>query len=97
MSYPPNAGWFETPIPDMLLRCNEMLQEAEARAREAEARYERLDEALALLEWTVAEYPAFFSRHEALLTMLGQVGQRGATGLTAEWLREAGERMERAT
>ncbi len=90
--YPPNAGWWETSLPEMLLAQQEQVFEAERRMHEAEARYERLDEALALLEYALAGGSRALNR-DAVLILLGEVGRRGATGLSAEWMGRVREMM----
>ena len=76
-AYPPNAGVFETPIPDMLLRSQERAQRAEARA-------ERWDLAGCALERHLSLELARGNRlisTGAVLDLLGSMGMFGESGI----------------
>ena len=101
MSYPPeehaeHVSFMDTPLPNLLMRQQEMIFEAERRAHEAEDAAKRWDEGVVRLEWMLArhggELPAM-----VVLQFVGEVVLYANVGREVEWLRRAGEAMGRAS
>ena len=87
--YPPNAGWFDTPLPDILIRQQEMIFEAERRAHDAEERLERHEEAWSLLVLFLSRFPLPLLPKCGALEMVEEASRYGSCGREAEWVGKA--------
>lgn len=84
---PDHVSFLETPLPNIVLRLNEQVQELEQRVRQAEAKAERYNRALAATEMDLARGISVGQGHMAVgavLDLLGSIGHYGACGLTTE-------------
>ncbi len=93
-AYPPNAGYWETPLPDMLIRQQERLEEAEIQAVAADRMRERFDEGIVGMEWALTQVSDLFSIPVIdVMQMLGDITRYANTGLRADWLAKALEEV----
>lgn len=92
----PVVDYFETALPDLLLKQQEVIEEREQRAHEAELAALRWDEGVACMQWLISrvgrdtELPT-----EVVSGMLGEIVVYANVGRAPEWLKDARESLGR--